>query len=116
MKSQIEKRSVIIAGRRKTNLTDVAKANPGMQRVELDIEDPVNISTVARKLACTRFVFPTAVPTRRISSNTLGFACSQYSTSALASRYLLHRLPLSCNPMRAAMHRRSRPAQASIIR
>src|SRR5258707_12272971 len=41
---------VIIAGRRKANLTEVAKANPGMHWVELDIEDPVSISTVARKL------------------------------------------------------------------
>jgi uncharacterized oxidoreductase len=41
---------VIIAGRRKANLTEVAKANPGMRWVELDIEDPVSISTVARKL------------------------------------------------------------------
>jgi uncharacterized oxidoreductase len=41
---------VIIAGRRKANLTEVANANPGMQWVELNIEDPVSISTVARKL------------------------------------------------------------------
>src|SRR6185436_14240077 len=30
---------VIIAGRRKANLTKVANANPGMRWVELDIED-----------------------------------------------------------------------------
>lgn len=41
---------VIIAGRRKANLTEVAKAIPGIRWVELDIEDPVSISTVARKL------------------------------------------------------------------
>lgn len=41
---------VIIAGRRKANLTEVAKANPGMRWVELNIEDPVSISTVATKL------------------------------------------------------------------
>jgi len=41
---------VIIAGRRKANLTEVTKANPGMRSVELDIEDPLSISTVARKL------------------------------------------------------------------
>ena len=41
---------VIIAGRRKAHLTTVANANPGMQWVELNIEDPAGISTVARKL------------------------------------------------------------------
>ena len=41
---------IIIAGRRKAHLTEVANANPGMQWVELNIEDPANISTVARKL------------------------------------------------------------------
>ena len=41
---------VIIAGRRKERLIEVAKANPGMQWVELDIEDPASISSVADKL------------------------------------------------------------------
>jgi uncharacterized oxidoreductase len=41
---------IIIAGRRKANLTEVANANPGMRWVELNIEDPANISMVARKL------------------------------------------------------------------
>jgi uncharacterized oxidoreductase len=41
---------VIIAGRRKAQLTEVAGANPGMQWVELNIEDPASISMVARKL------------------------------------------------------------------
>src|SRR6185295_2271941 len=41
---------IIIAGRRKANLTDVASANPGMRWVELDIEDPASISAVAGKL------------------------------------------------------------------
>jgi uncharacterized oxidoreductase len=41
---------VIIAGRRKAHLAEVANANPGMQWVELNIEDPASISTVARKL------------------------------------------------------------------
>jgi uncharacterized oxidoreductase len=44
------KNQVIIAGRRKARLTEVAKANPGMAWVELDIEDPASISTVAKKL------------------------------------------------------------------
>jgi len=41
---------VIIAGRRKGHLAEVAKANPGMNWVELDIEDPASVASVAGKL------------------------------------------------------------------
>lgn len=41
---------VIIAGRRKANLVEVAKANPGMKWVELDVGDPKSIDSVAKKL------------------------------------------------------------------
>jgi uncharacterized oxidoreductase len=41
---------VIISGRRKANLTEVAKANPGMEWLELDIEDPKSIAAVTKKL------------------------------------------------------------------
>jgi uncharacterized oxidoreductase len=41
---------VIIAGRRKAQLTEAANANPGMRWVELNIDDPASISAVARKL------------------------------------------------------------------
>src|SRR6202045_4877408 len=41
---------IIIAGRRKANLVEVANANPGVRWVELDIEDPASISAVAGKL------------------------------------------------------------------
>src|SRR3984957_4613571 len=44
------KNHVIISGRRKDRLIEVAKANPGMAWVELNIEDPVNISAVATKM------------------------------------------------------------------
>src|SRR5689334_21683894 len=44
------KNQVIIAGRRKDRLTEVANANAGMAWVELNIEDPGSISTVAKKL------------------------------------------------------------------
>src|SRR5450432_3618675 len=44
------KNQVIIAGRRKDRLMEVAKANPGMAWVELDIEDPESISAVATLL------------------------------------------------------------------
>src|SRR4029077_6195604 len=39
-----------IAGRRKGHLTEVAKANPGMKWVELDIEEPTSVAAVAGKL------------------------------------------------------------------
>jgi uncharacterized oxidoreductase len=41
---------VIIAGRRKGHLTEVAKANPGMKWIELDIEDASSVAAVAAKL------------------------------------------------------------------
>jgi uncharacterized oxidoreductase len=41
---------VIISGRRKGNLDETTKANPGMKSVELNVEDPASISAVARKL------------------------------------------------------------------
>jgi uncharacterized oxidoreductase len=41
---------VIIAGRRKANLIEVAEVNPGMKWVELDIDDPKSIAAVAKKL------------------------------------------------------------------
>ena len=44
------KNQVIISGRRKDRLIEVATANPGMAGVELNIEDPVSISAVAAKM------------------------------------------------------------------
>jgi uncharacterized oxidoreductase len=41
---------VIISGRRKDVLAEVIAANPGMQSVELDIQDPKSIDAVAKKL------------------------------------------------------------------
>jgi uncharacterized oxidoreductase len=41
---------VIIAGRRKANLEETLARNPGMQAVELDINDPHNIATVVQQL------------------------------------------------------------------
>lgn len=41
---------VIISGRRKERLVEVANANPGMHWVELDIEDPASISRVADRI------------------------------------------------------------------
>ncbi|MGD0404036.1 MAG: SDR family NAD(P)-dependent oxidoreductase [Candidatus Acidiferrales bacterium] len=41
---------VIVSGRRKTHLAEVTKANPGMQSIELNIEDPKSIAAAAKKL------------------------------------------------------------------
>jgi uncharacterized oxidoreductase len=41
---------VIIAGRRKGNLLAVARDNPGMKWLELDVEDPTSITAVAGRL------------------------------------------------------------------
>src|ERR1700687_5047311 len=41
---------VIIAGRRKGRLAEVASANPGMRWVELDIENPASTSASAGRL------------------------------------------------------------------
>jgi uncharacterized oxidoreductase len=41
---------VIISGRRKALLDEVTRANPGMQGIELDIQDPQQIKAVAAQL------------------------------------------------------------------
>ena len=41
---------VIISGRRKGHLSEVTKANPGMQSLELNVEDPASIAAAAKKL------------------------------------------------------------------
>ena len=41
---------IIISGRRKSHLDSVAKANPGIEGVELDIADPESIKAVVKKL------------------------------------------------------------------
>lgn len=42
--------TVIISGRRKDALAETTDANPGMQSVELNVEDPASIAAVAEKL------------------------------------------------------------------
>jgi len=41
---------IIISGRRKGHLAETTKANPGMESVELHVEDPASIDAVAKKL------------------------------------------------------------------
>ena len=41
---------VIISGRRKGHLEATTKANPGMKSVELNVEDPASIASVAKRL------------------------------------------------------------------
>lgn len=41
---------VIISGRRKGHLAETVQANPGMQAIELNIEDPSSIAAVAQEL------------------------------------------------------------------
>ncbi len=41
---------VIISGRRKGHLDETTKANPGMQSIELNVEDPASIAAVAKTL------------------------------------------------------------------
>jgi uncharacterized oxidoreductase len=41
---------VIISGRRRANLAETVKANPGMAAYEMDITDPANIEKVAAKI------------------------------------------------------------------
>ncbi len=41
---------VIVAGRRKANLADVVKANPGIDAVELDVSNPESIASVSKEL------------------------------------------------------------------
>jgi len=41
---------VIVSGRRKALLDDVANANPGIDTVELDVDDPAQIQSVANQL------------------------------------------------------------------
>lgn len=41
---------VIISGRRKARLAELTKANPGMQSIELNVEDIKSVASVAKKL------------------------------------------------------------------
>jgi uncharacterized oxidoreductase len=41
---------IIISGRRNAKLAEVIKANPGMQSIELNVEDPASIAAAAKEL------------------------------------------------------------------
>lgn len=56
---------VIISGRRQAKLAEVTKVNPGMQSIELNVEDPANIAAVAKHLV-------TKYPTLNVLFNNAG--------------------------------------------
>ena len=56
---------IIISGRRQAKLAEVTKANPGMQSIELNVEDPASIAAVAKHLV-------TKYPTLNILFNNAG--------------------------------------------
>src|ERR1700741_5289656 len=56
---------IIISGRRQAKLAEVTKANPGMQSIELNVEDPASIAAVAKHLV-------TKYPTLNVLFNNAG--------------------------------------------
>jgi short-subunit dehydrogenase involved in D-alanine esterification of teichoic acids len=59
---------VIISGRRKSHLDSVAKANPGIEVVELDIANPDSIKAVAKKLTAEQIRADHAANQARINA------------------------------------------------
>ena len=80
------KNQVIIAGRRKDRLMEVAKANPGMAWVELNIEDPESISAVATMLTAD-------YPKLNVLINNAGIMNIDYASSAIDDKLLVSRSP-----------------------
>src|SRR5277367_5423701 len=56
---------IIISGRRQAKLAEVTEANPGMQSIELNVEDPTSIAAAASKLV-------TKYPTLNVLFNNAG--------------------------------------------
>jgi len=76
---------VIIAGRRKDRLTEVARANPGMAWVELNIEDPTSISAATAKVT-------TEYPKLNVLINNAGIMNIDDLSSAVDERLLVSTL------------------------
>ena len=100
---------VIIAGRRKTLLDEVTRANPGMRGIELDIADPASIDdATARSTIETNLLGPIRMtsslvdhlkkqPHATIINNTSVLAYVPIATSAVysATKAALHSYTLS---------------------
>jgi uncharacterized oxidoreductase len=76
---------VIIAGRRKDRLMEVAKANSGMAWVELNIEDPESISAVATMLTAD-------YPNLNVLINNAGIMNIDDASSAIDDKLLVSTL------------------------
>jgi uncharacterized oxidoreductase len=74
---------VIISGRRKTLLDEVAKANPGIDTVELDVNDPTQINDVALQLIAK-------YPTLNVVVNNAGIMPFDDVTGALDDAQAVH--------------------------
>jgi uncharacterized oxidoreductase len=73
---------VIIAGRRKSHLDSVVKANPGIEAVELDIADPDGIKAVAKKLIAEH-------PTLNVLINNAGIMEPDQAADVIDDRLLV---------------------------
>ena len=73
---------VIISGRRKSHLDSVAKANSGIEAIELDITDPENIQAVARKLTAEH-------PDLNVLINNAGIMESDQAAGVIDDRLLV---------------------------
>ncbi len=106
------KNKVIISGRRKDRLKDVAKANPGMAWVELNIEDPASISAVAAKLIAEH-------PSLNVLINNAGIMNIDDASSAIDEKLLVSTLTTNLmGPIRmtgALIEHLKRQPQATVI-
>ena len=106
------KNQVIIAGRRKDRLTEVAAANPGMAWMELNIEDPASISAVATKLTAE-------YPKLNVLFNNAGIMNIDDASSAIDEKLLVSTLTTNLmGPIRmtgALIEHLKRQTEATVI-
>ena len=106
------KNQVIIAGRRKDRLMEVAKAYPGIAWVELNIEDPASISAVATKLTAE-------YPKLNVLINNAGIMNIDDASSAIDERLLVSTLTTNLmGPIRmtgALIEHLKRQTEATVI-
>ena len=106
------KNQVIIAGRRKDRLMEVAAANPGMAWIELNIEDPASISAVATKLTAE-------YPKLNVLINNAGIMNVDDASSAIDEKLLVSTLTTNLmGPIRmtgALIEHLKRQTEATVI-